>query len=50
VNGGLGYLNVDLTGWDESTEYINGFPYKVWTKQDEYSSVLPHRIKFILNK
>lgn len=48
VDGGLGYLNVDLSGWQTSTEQINGFPYKVWTKIDSYSSALPHRINFIL--
>lgn len=48
VDGGLGYLNVDLNGWQTSTEQINGFPYKVWTKIDSYSSALPHRINFIL--
>lgn len=48
VNGGLGYLDVDLTGWTESTEVLNGINYKVWTKNDSYSSVLPHKLKFIL--
>ncbi len=50
VDGGLGYLNVDLTGWETSTEQINGFPYKVWTKNDTYSSVLPHKINFSLSQ
>lgn len=48
VDGGLGYLDVDLTGWTESTEQINGFTYKVWTKNDSYASVLPHQIQFKL--
>ena len=48
VNGGLGYLNVDLNDWETSTEQINGFPYKVWTKKDTYSSALPHQINFTL--
>lgn len=48
VDGGLGYLNVDLNDWETSTEYINGFPYKVWTKKDTYSSALPHQINFTL--
>lgn len=48
VNGGLGYLNVDLNDWETSTEQINGFPYKVWTKKDAYSSALPHQINFTL--
>lgn len=50
VDGGLGYLNVDLSGWETSTEQINGFPYKVWTKKDTYSSALPHQINFILSQ
>ena len=50
VDGGLGYLNVDLSGWKTSTEYINGFPYKVWTKNDTYSSALPHQINFTLSQ
>lgn len=50
VDGGLGYLNVDLNGWTTSAETINGFPYKVWTKNDTYSSALPHRITFTLKQ
>ena len=50
VDGGLGYLNVDLSGWETSTEQINGFTYKVWTKKDTYSSALPHQINFILSQ
>lgn len=50
VDGGLGYLNVDLSGWNTSTEQINGFPYKVWTKKDTYSSALPHQINFTLSQ
>nr|DAX09097.1 MAG TPA: hypothetical protein [Bacteriophage sp.] len=48
VNGGLGFLDVDLTGWDISTENISGFTYKVWTKKDSYSAILPHQLKFTL--
>lgn len=48
VNGGLGFLDVDLTGWDTSTENISGFTYKVWTKKDSYSAILPHQLKFTL--
>lgn len=48
VDGGLGYLDVDLDGWKESSEQINGFAYKVWTKNDSYASVLPHQIQFKL--
>lgn len=48
VNGGLGYLDIDLNGWSESTETINGIMYKTWTKNDEYPSVLPHQINFKL--
>lgn len=48
VDGGLGYLNVDLNGWKASTEQLNGITYKVWTKLDSYSAALPHQINFIL--
>lgn len=48
VDGGLGFLDVDLNGWTESKEQINGQEYKVWTKNDEYSAVLPHQIQFKL--
>ena len=29
---------------------INNYPYKVWTKNDTYSSVLPHKITFTLKQ
>ena len=48
VDGGLGYLDIDLTGWTQTTETIDGIPYKVWTKNDSYPSVLPHQINFKL--
>lgn len=48
VDGGLGYLDVNLDGWDKSTEEINGYTYSVWTKQDAYVSTLPHKIQFTL--
>lgn len=48
VDGGLGFLDVDLTGWNTSTEDIAGFTYKVWTKKDSYSAILPHQLKFTL--
>lgn len=48
VNGGLGFLDVDLDGWTQTTEQINGITYKVWSKNDEYSSVLPHQLQFKL--
>lgn len=48
VDGGLGYLDVDLNGWTESAETINGFPYKTWKKNDSYAAVLPHQIQFKL--
>lgn len=50
VNGGLGFLDVDLTGWDISTEQISNFTYKVWTKKDSYSAILPHQLKFTLTQ
>ena len=48
VNSGLGFLDVDLDGWDYTTEQLNGIPYKVWTKQDNYAAILPHKINFII--
>lgn len=50
VDGGLGFLDVDLTGWETSTEEISGCTYKVWTKTDSYSALLPHKINFILKE
>lgn len=49
VNGGLGFLDVDMSGWEESTEEQFGITYKVWTKKDEYSAILPHQISFKLS-
>lgn len=49
VDGGLGYLDIDLNGWEESTETLNGITYKVLTKKDSYPSVLPHQINFKLS-
>ena len=48
VDGGLGYTAVNLSGWTESTEEINGITYKVWTKNDPYSSDCSHKINFTL--
>lgn len=48
VDSGLGYLNVDISGWEQTQEYINGVPYKVWTKKDEYVAILPHKINFTI--
>lgn len=49
-DGGSGYLEVNLaeTVWDITEEDINGIPYKVWTKKEEYVDALPHKINFIL--
>lgn len=49
VNGGLGFLDVNLEGWQYSTEDINGITYQVWTKTDPYISILPHQIQFKLS-
>lgn len=48
ADAGLGFLNVDMNGWEESEEIINDITYKVWTKKDKYSAILPHKIKFTL--
>lgn len=48
VDGGLGYTAVNLAGWTESTEELNGIVYKVWTKNDPYQSDLSHKINFTL--
>lgn len=50
VDGGLGYLDVDLDGWETSTEEINSYTYKVWSKKDSYSALLSHKINFILKE
>lgn len=50
VNGGLGYMDIDLTGWTKTEETVNNYPYQVWTKNDSYLSVLPHKINFTLNE
>ena len=48
VDSGLGYLDVDISGWEQTQEYINGVSYKVWTKKDEYVAILPHKINFTI--
>jgi hypothetical protein len=48
VDSGLGYLDVDMEGWTESQEVINGITYKVYTKIDNYAAILPHRINFTI--
>lgn len=48
VDGGLGFLDVDLSGWTKTTEQINNYTYQVWTKNDAYTSELPHKIQFTL--
>ena len=48
VDGGLGFTAVNLSGWTESTEELNGITYKVWTKNSAYSSDNPHKINFTL--
>lgn len=50
VNGGLGFMDVDLTGWTKSEETINNYPYQVWTKNDSYPALTPHKLNFILNE
>jgi hypothetical protein len=50
VDGGLGYLDVDLSGWEQTTETINDYPYQVWTKKDEYVSAMSHKLKFKLSE
>ena len=42
------YVNKDdIVSVDDTIE-INGITYKVWSKNDEYSSVLPHQLQFKL--
>ena len=48
VDAGMGFLDVDMAGWEETTELIQGYTYKVWKKKDSYLDVLPHKIKFKL--
>ena len=45
---GLGYLNVDIDGWETTTEFKNNITYKIWAKKDSYSAILPHKITFKL--
>lgn len=45
---GLGYLSVDLDGWEETSEIKNGINYRVWTKKDSYPSIISHKLKFNL--
>ena len=49
VDSGLGYLDVDMDGWEETAETINNVPYKVFTKVDNYAAILPHKINFTIN-
>lgn len=48
VDSGLGYLDVDISGWEQTQENISGVLYKVWTKKDEYVAILPHKINFTI--
>ena len=48
VDGGLGYTAVNMSGWTESTEQLNGITYKVWTKSVAYTSDFSHKINFTL--
>ena len=48
VDSGLGYLDVDMDGWVETQEVINGVPYRVFTKIDNYAAILPHKINFTI--
>ena len=50
VDAGMGYLDVDLDGWTQSTELIKNYPYKVWKKKDSYLGNLPHKITFKLSE
>lgn len=48
ADGGMGYLDIDMNGWINSQETINGITYQVWTKQDNYESNISHKINFKL--
>jgi hypothetical protein len=48
VDSGLGYLDVDMDGWTQTTETLNGVIYKVWTKTDSYAAILLHKINFTI--
>ena len=37
-----------MSGWTKTTEQINNYTYQVWTKNDAYTSELPHKIQFTL--
>lgn len=48
VDAGLGFMDVNLDSWTQSTETINGITYKIWTKTDAYQTQMPHKINFTL--
>ena len=48
ADGGMGYLDIDMDGWINSQQTINGITYQVWTKQDNYESNISHKINFKL--
>ena len=48
VDLGFGYMPVN--NWSETTETINGWEYKVFTKNDSYNTAVPHKFTITLNK
>lgn len=45
VNAGLGFLDVNEHAWTkEENTILNGVAYQVWTKNEPYYTVLPHKI------
>ena len=45
---GLGYLPVDMDGWEQTTKQYNNITYKVWSKKNSYSAIITHEIQFKL--
>lgn len=49
LDGGLGgFMDVNMAGWIESEEEINGIKYKVYEKSDSYLTEVKHQINFKL--
>ena len=45
---GLGYLPVDMDGWEQTTKQYNNITYKVWSKKNPYAAIITHEIQFKL--
>ena len=48
LDSGIGFTDVNMDGWEKSTESLNGITYNVWTKLTEYNNSIKHKINFKL--